>query len=298
MSERDFPNFPDKKKTNLDYNAVTNLIKEAQRIFKEQRVGQSEATWIPSPDYPDLPIALLLASDIHYGSMHVDFETLDNHLQIVEETPNFYMATNGDHMDNFNPNVFPSGMLDDPINPNIQASTFLNRMLELDRKSKVALMSQGNHDNFIEAAGYDFYQSFMGGFQAPVFDKGGVLNMITPGYNYRMIVSHIYWGRSKINITNAPKRLIEYEGEGNVDIGWIGHTHQSSYEHFSKGGKEYLAVVSGSYKVEDPWAARKGISLNRAGKAGITLMLWPQEKRMQCFKDIEVAQQHLLGMMW
>jgi len=89
-----------------------------------------------------------------------------------------------------------------------------------------------------------------------------------------------------------------YEGEGNVDIGWIGHTHQSSYEHFSKGGKEYLAVVSGSYKVEDPWAARKGISLNRAGKAGITLMLWPQEKRMQCFKDIEVAQQHLLGMMW
>lgn len=71
--------------------------------------------------------------------------------------------------------------------------------------------------------------------------------------------NHTYWGRSRINVTNAAKRMMEYEGGGDCDISWVGHTHQSSYEHLERGGKDILAVVSGSYKERDNWARKKGI---------------------------------------
>ena len=294
MKEQDFPTFPDKKHPVLNYDEVTKHLIEAERLAKEFEPGQKEATWIPRPEYPNLPIAVALMSDIHYGSTNTDYKTLEEHLKIVEDTPNFYMATNGDHIDNFNAVIHPTGMTEDPIPPQLQARAFMQRLLELDRKSKIACLGQGNHDDFGFAAGQDFYQSFMADFQAPIFTQGGILNMVLPGEKYRMILNHQYWGKSKINITNAPKRLIEYEGGGNVDIGWLGHTHQSSYEHFTKGSREQLAVVSGTYKDNDPWAAKHGIS-GREGDPGITVVLWPHEKKMQAFKDMEVAQQFILG---
>lgn len=289
--------FPDKHKPQKSFKEVTGFLQKAANIVKELRLGQNEATWHPYPDYPNVPIAILLASDMHYGSVHTDYDTLLKHFKIVEDTPNFYMMTNGDHVDNFSPAVYPSGMTENPLPPSVQINAFFQKMLMLDRRSKLGLISQGNHDNFVEAAGLDFWQSFLGDISAPVFDKGGIINIMTPQH-YRMVVSHMYWGRSKINITNAPKRLLEFEGRGTCDIAWMGHTHQSSYEQFTKGDREYIAIVSGSYKREDPWAARRGISLNRAGEPGMTLMLWPKEKKMQVFRNPETAQQFLLNLIF
>jgi hypothetical protein len=111
-----------------------------------------------------------------------------------------------------------------------------------------------------------------------------------------MLLNHTYWGRSKINITNASKRLMEYEsGDKTADIGWLGHTHQSSYEFFTKGGKDIVALVSGTYKVDDPWAAQNGIG-SRAGHAGITAVLWPDKRKIEMFKDVEVAKQFIEGL--
>lgn len=291
MKER----FPDKKEANIDYERVTSFLKEAQQINKEAKVGQKEATWLIEAEYPNLPVIILLASDIHYGSMGVNYKLLDRHLKIVENTPNIYACFNGDQIDNFSPTVIPDGMLNNPISPQMQAQVFMERLSELDRKSKIGLLAHGNHDDWIRAAGYDFYQTFMREFEAPVFDEGGILNMVVGGVNYRMAVNHQFWGKSKINATNQPKRMIEYMGGGNVDIGWVGHTHQASYEHFNKGPKELIAVVSGTYKQDDAWGKKKGID-SHAGMPGIALMLWPYEKRMEAFKDIEVAQDFMIAM--
>lgn len=287
--------FPDKKQSSIDYDRVTSFLKEAQQISKEAKVGQKEATWVIEPDYPNLPVVVLLASDIHYGSMGVDYKLLDRHLNIVERTPNIYACFNGDQIDNFSPTVIPDGMLNDPISPQMQAQVFMERLSELDRKSKIGLLAHGNHDDWIRAAGYDFYQTFMREFEAPVFDEGGILNMVVQGVDYRMAVNHQFWGKSKINMTNQPKRMIEYMGGGEVDIGWVGHTHQAGYEHFDKGPKDLIAVVSGTYKQDDAWGKKKGID-SHAGMPGISLMLWPYERRMEVFKDIEVAQDFMIAM--
>ncbi len=84
------------------------------------------------------------------------------------------------------------------------------------------------------------------------------------------------------------KRMIEYEGGGDVDFGWVGHVHQSAVEHFERAGKDIIAVVSGTYKERDKWASQNRIG-GRGQQGGIALMLYPGERRMEAFKDIQTA---------
>lgn len=290
--------FPDKKVPSYDYEKTTRFLNEARSMAKESKVGQKEASWIPELMYPTLPFAISLMSDMHYGSTNVDYDLLDKHFDIVENTPNFFLATNGDHVDNFNAVQFPDGMFDNPLPPNYQARALFKKLLDLDKKDKVAVIAHGNHDLFGKKGGQDFFETFASEMKAPVFTEGGKLDIVTPGYTYKMLLNHTYWGKSKINITNAPKRLMEYEsGKYTADIGWLGHTHQSSFEHFTKGTEDKIAVVSGTYKVDDPWAARIGLGAN-PGHAGITLMLWPDQRKMEIFKDMEEAQSFIFGLIF
>lgn len=281
-------NFPDKKPRRLDFDEVTDYLEEGRRLYKEYEIGQREATWIAPAEYDCLPVLVLLASDVHYGSVLTDYQALRKHLDLLESTPNTFVAFNGDDVDFFNAVKHATGMAENPLPPQVQARTMMQKIRDLDRKQKVTVLSHGNHNDFGGIAGQDFYDSFMSEIEAPIFTQGGILNMVHGGVNYRMVLNHTYWGRSKINITNASKRLLEYEGGGTCDIGWVGHTHQASYEQFHKGGREYVAVVSGTYKRDDPWAAKHGIG-GRGSPGGITLMLWPYQKQIQVYRDFETA---------
>lgn len=98
----------------------------------------------------------------------------------------------------------------------------------------------------------------------------------------------IWWD----TIANEPDPSESPEWEG-----WLGHTHQSAYEQFTLGPVERTAIVGGTYKERDDWAAKRGIG-GRGGMPGICIMLWPdgKEKHVQVFKDIETVQQ-IMGAM-
>lgn len=288
--------FPDKKPRTLDFKRVTSFLEEAQSIRDDWEIGQKEATVKIYPEYPHAPIAILLASDIHYGALGTRYDLLTQYLDIVQNTPNFYLATNGDDSDSFNAIFHPSGMMENPLPPQMQARAIAQRLHELDELGKIVVMSHGNHNDSGEWGGQDWYDSFLSGFRAPIFTRGGKLTIRMPlGIEYKVVMNHQFWGYSKINPTNAPKRLLEYEGGGDADIAWLGHTHQSSFEHFSRGDKEVLAIISGTFKERDDWAAKRGIG-SRGQKPGISVFLWPEEKQMQAFKDLTVAQDVLLSM--
>lgn len=282
------PNFPDKKERHLDFERVTSYLQEGREIMKDFEVGQREATFIPAVEYPDLPMVVELASDLHYGSIGVNYKQLSKHLEIIENVPNFFLATNGDEVDNFNAVFHATGMTENPLPPQIQSRAIAGKLLELDRRGKIAVLSQGNHNRAGFTAGQDWYDSFLSEFRCPVFTSGGLLTIPYGGIKYRILMNHTYWGKSKLNVTNAAKRMMEYEGGGDVDVAWVGHTHQSSYEHFERGNKDVLAVVSGTFKVDDPWAAQNGIG-GRGQQPGICIMLWPGERRIEAFKNIQSA---------
>lgn len=270
------------------YQEATELLQRAQSLFHKAEVGVREATWVPRVEYPDRPIAILLATDIHFGSLKVDYPLLNQHLKIVEDTPNFFMVSNGDDVDNFNPIVFPSGMLENPLPPQLQSLAMMEKIRELDAKDKLGVMSFGNHNDFMNVSGLDWFDTFARGLKAPLFNAGGFLHIMVGDQRYGLAMTHRYWGTSKLNPTNACKRFWEHEYP-QADITFLGHTHQSEMLHWERGGKQRLSVIGGTYKSADDYARKRGIG-GRSGQPGHCVVLFPNEHRMIGVKDIEIAQ--------
>lgn len=286
-----FNPYPDKKKGIVDFQRITDYIKQGQQLNKEAGVGQKEATWMTMGEYEELPYMFLFMTDVHYGHSGVDYDMLNEHLSIVAETPNMGVVFGGDLVDNFSPKVLPQGMLGDIVSPQLQARAMMEVLTSLDRQLKIGAISWGNHDDFIEAAGYSFYDTWMRDLQAPILDTGGAINVVVNGgERYRIALTHKFWGNSKKNQTNAAKNLILHEYP-EADISIIGHTHQAAGEQYHLGGKDRISVVGGTYKMKDTYGER---NFGRAGKPGFTIALWPDQHKMELFRDPRVAQNWML----
>ena len=288
MKERDFP---DKKPREYTFKDIDEVLIRAREVQDNFEIGQKEATWQVHPEYGNLPISILLMTDTHYGSMRSDTELMNEHLQVVKDTPNFYMVHNGDNVDNFNVTLgkIADGMYENPLPPQIISRAWGEKLKELDDVGKIGVLGFGNHDDFAFSAGQDWHDTFLSTFKCPVFTTGGLLHILVGGQHYEMAMTHRHWGTSKLNPTNACKRFLEHEYP-TANIAFLGHTHQSEGLQFERGEIERVGVIGGTYKDNDTWARKQGIG-GRSGSPGWVLTLWPDRKRMQLFRDVEVAQQ-------
>lgn len=270
------------------FDVSTQFLKDAQRIRSEYEIGVKEAVWEPQVDDISKPITILLATDIHYGAVGTDYDLIQKHFEMVENTPNTFMVTNGDHIDNFNTTgKWASGVYENALPPQRQTAAFMERLRALDQKNKLGVMSFGNHDMFGNVTGYDWFNTFARDMNAPVFTSGGMLHIVLGNQHYQLALTHKYWGVSKLNPTNVCKRFMEHEYP-DADVIFLGHTHQSELLTFERGGKERVAVIGGTYKVEDSWARQNGIG-GRSGEAGICIKLFPNERKIIGFKHLEDA---------
>lgn len=278
-----------KEQSGAIYREATELLKRAQQLSKESKIGVDEATFKPKLEYPTLPIALLLATDIHYGSTRTDYDLLDKHLDTVENTPNMFMVSNGDEVDNFNAIFFGAGQFENPLPPQLQSMAILDRLKGLAKKKKIGAISFGNHNDFMEDSGYTWLETF--GKELPntaLFTSGGFLHVLVGKEHYGLAMTHTHWGKSALNPTNAVKRFIDFEFPM-ADIGFLGHTHQSELLHYEKGGKDVIACIGGTYKLgNDEWARKRGIGM-RTGQPGHVVLLYPNEKKMVAIKSFDAA---------
>lgn len=289
-------NFPDKKVATTDYDRITALIQESADIRKDMDVGQERATWLANGEYPELPIMVVYMTDVHYGSVGVDYDLLNQHFKIVQETPNAFAFLGGDGIDNFAIKHAHAGIMGDAIPPQVQAQAFMSKLLEIDRAGKLSGVCFGNHEDWVGIAGLDFYQTFMGDLQAPIFTRGGMMHAIVGGgQEYKIGIGHKHWGVSKLNPENAARRGMEFSWPG-ADIVLIGDDHQATGAIFDRGGERKMVVDGGTYKVNDPTGKKWG--LGPAGQPGYTIMLWPDRKKFALFDDPEVAQQYIQGRIW
>lgn len=281
------------------YHEATELLMRAREFTLKTEIGVREATFIPQPEYPNLPIAFLHMTDPHYGSIWTDYELLDQAFKFVEDTPNTFMITNGDDVDNFNViGKWATGTYENPLPPELQSRAYMERLEAIDKAGKLAVMSYGNHNEFGNLTGYDWFENFAKNLNAPVFTSGGYLHVVTGSAkeHYGIALTHRYWGTSKLNPTNAGKRFWEHEYPS-ADVVLLGHTHQSELLHWERGGKDRIISIGGTYKQEDRFARKMGIG-GRGGQPGHVVMFWPNEHRMAGFKEFEVAQQFLTGMIF
>ncbi len=281
--------FPDKKPRPWTHQQVDTVLEESRAVVEKFELGQTEASFFPNTEYPHLPIVISLMTDTHYGSIRTNTELLNKHLEVIKSTPNFFLAHNGDHTDNFNATgKWAMGMAEDPLPTQIASRAWAEKLLELDEKNKVAVLGFGNHDNFGEKAGQDYHDTFLGRFKCPIFTTGGLLHVRHGNQQYDLAMTHMYWGTSKLNPTNANKRFMDFEYP-DADISFLGHTHQSEGLHFEKGGKDRIACIGGTYKDEDNYARKWGIG-GRSGSPGWAIALYPYERAMILFNSLDKAQ--------
>lgn len=293
MTPERFNQFPDKQRPLDSYDETTDFIKRAQERAVNSEIAQGEATWLVHGEYPNLPVGVVFMTDIHYGSTGVDYDLLNEHIKIIKETPNLFVVMGGDLVDAFAATKHPTGMMGDSIPPDEQTEAMMAMISDLDWRGKLGAVQTGNHDNRADVAGYR-YERFLRELYCPVFSGAGEIHaMVGDGAErYTIYWSHTHWGKSKLNITNAAKRALQFSSD-RADIALLGHTHQASAEHFDIAGKQKLAIVGGTYKQHDAWATKWGYS--NPGKPGYTLILWPDEHRIEVMRDPKMARSFLLG---
>lgn len=285
------------KETSPIYNEATELLQRHQTFSRETLIGKDTGVWRPKLEYPTLPFAVGLFTDTHYGSIYTDYDLLNEHFRIVEDTPNYGMVTNGDDIDNFIAmGKSATGVYEDPLPPQLQNIAYLDKLQALVKSGKLGCMSYGNHNDFGYITGLDWFETFARDFskKIPIFTAGGDLTIKVGKQNYDMAITHRYWGASKLNPTNANKRFMEHEYP-EADIIFLGHTHQSELDTFERAGVEKIAAIGGTYKKGEPWPRQQGIG-RRSGHPGLTVMLYPNEHKMVGFKHTEDAQQFMLAL--
>lgn len=281
--------FTNKKIPLIDEERMLHHLADAQEIYEKMEVGQREASVELHPANPDLPVYVWLNTDDHLGSIHTDYKAFLRDYTRCRELPNFYVINNGDEVDNFmvTAGKAATGVYENPLNPQEQGMLFHKLFKQLDDQRKIIAFSFGNHNQWIRSAGYKFENTWLRDFNAPVLNCGGQIDLTVGKQTYKIGISHMHWGSSKLNITNAGKRMMEHEMP-DADVIFLGHTHQKSVEHLNRGGKDRLIVVGGTYKVNDEFGAEHGMG-GRGSEGGITLALWPDKRRMIAYYSMEEA---------
>lgn len=281
--------FSGKKPQVIDEEAILKHLMEARRIAKDMDIGQREATVEVKAQYPELPIFLWLNTDDHLGNVQTDYQAFLRDYGVCKDTPNFFCVSNGDEIDNFMVTLgsWATGVYENPITPEQQAILMQRLFKRLDDQGKLLAMSFGNHNQWIKGAGYKFENTWLSEMSCPILNCGGLLKIKYGSQEYKLAMTHRYWGNSKLNPTNACKRFMDY-GYSDADILFLGHTHVAEALYFQRSSKDYrVAVIGGTYKTDDEWASQAGIG--RGQEAGLCLKLSPDKRQIEVITSMEQA---------
>ena len=283
--------FTDKKPSVVDEESILQHLQEARRIYQEMEVGQRQATVELKPKYPNLPAFIWLNCDDHLGSVQVDYKAFLKDYGVVRDTPNFFCLSNGDEIDGFMVTLgkTATGIYEDPINPNQQALLIQSLFKKLDDQDKLIGMSFGNHNQWLRGAGYKFENTWLRNFKCPILNCGGLLTVKYGTQEYKIAITHRYWGMSKLNPTNMAKRYMEHE-HPSADVIFLAHTHQAEYLCFRRDREAAYrwAIIGGTYKIDDEYGAEVGMG-ERGQIGGMVLMLSPDKKEISVLKSVEEA---------
>lgn len=230
--------FPDKKETHVDWRLNFERVIEVQKILKEANIGQEEATVRPDLEYPDLPMLLAIIADAHLFSVGTDHELLKKHLDLIINQPNVRMLDCGDDVDM---GIWGDLVFEQVLPPYMQGFTMRDLARELGDKM-IAILG-GNHNDWMKACGTEFYDAFLRNAKCPVMPAGGMIHLEIGKQTYDVAAKHTHWGRSRLNATNASKRLIQW-GYPDADCAILGHCFSEDTEVLTKNGWKTFDKIS------------------------------------------------------
>lgn len=286
------PLFIDKKVGEFNWRETLNLMEQSQQLHDANKWSQ-ESCKIKLE--VDRPIAIVLSADWHLGSTAVNYAVWKKDIETFMNTPNLYLGTVGDLIDNFRDFKSKFPIVNQLISPNIQYDLLQGIFVDMVDNGKLLFAVAGNHDvEFDERIMGDSFVARFTSRLVPFFDGKGVVELTVGEVTYSFLVMHKSRFSSFLNTLHGNKR--EYQLTFPADVVVTAHTHMPGFEEYhhydwanalgyNVGGTSFL-VKCGTYKEGDIYSRRY---FNKGIISTPTIVLYPNSKKMVYFQCAEDA---------
>lgn len=270
--------------------AIDRAREEWREVLRERNMRSSQRI-----SFDGGPICIVFMADVHAGSSGVDYDRVFAEAELIASAPDTYVILAGDLVDNF-----VIGRLKD-IRLHTRLSipdewAIAKGLMDLLAHKIVASVS-GNHENWVELlVGIDYFRGILSSVSDDaLYDKDELLFVLDVGEaSWKTKVRHKWRGSSMTNPTYGIEKAALFDHD--FDIGVGAHTHVSGLaRQFNLAGKNALAVLCGSYKVEDDYARVLGLPTpNRAAcvpvvfnESGTTILFQELEDAVDYMKMVK-----------
>lgn len=232
----------------LDY-MFEDLIARQEEI---QFVSKEKSVYLES----DCPIGIIFLEDMHIGSHGVDYKAVKKIMELLEDTPNLFLALGGDLIDNF----IAAKMLKEIEDREIEVIEQIDMVDQIIERiqHKVLWMVRGNHElRTLKAALTDPTETMAKKHNLINLGPGGQISLWVNNVEYKVFHRHRARGQGAANRFNAHKRIIE-ERCGEMDVVVLGHHHEAGVSTINRLGKTIVAINCPTFKFEDKFSDEIG----------------------------------------
>lgn len=242
----------------------------------------------------DKPIALLLASDIHFGSVYTDYQKLKEIWDWVIETEGIYICVVGDFIDNFDapvPKLLMAGINSQLLPPDAQRLIYKTYLKVLQERGKIVSMVLGNHEAF---SSFDLW--FEGDLNFPIHPNRQYLWLTVGEQLYKIALIHKSRYNSFLNPNHSNLREMNINYP-EADVIVTSHTHMAATQIIQQARDgimtERLFIKTGSLK-HDPYAYQFFCPSAPNSDLGITMVTLSPNKRSMRQMPFYDAIEHIL----
>jgi hypothetical protein len=281
---------PDKKRIEISWRTNFDRMRETSNSWKELYPYQDEthvdATSLMESEFA--PFGVWWASDMHIGNVDTDLDTLQRHIELIENTKNCGLVTMGDDIDlGILPKLevrFMQTM--NPLGQAFTASDLMDEFNGRNPRNKQIILAHliGNHTHTMMQTTGILYEKFYEKSKAALLPSIGEMFLHVGQQDYEIALAHKYWGRSKINISLETKRLMEY-AYPDADVAVVGDFHVKGHEEFKKGGKWRTGIRPGTYRVGGLFELNRGWGKGQLG--GSFTVFYPDQHKTLTFDVLE-----------
>ena len=244
-----FPQFDKIKKKDISWRELGEFAKQAQTVREKSKAYQSKVG-ITIPVKTDRPVAIMYSSDWHLGSVATNYDEFMRHIDKVLETPNLYMVTVGDEIDNFYRFGTLRPIFDQIMPPELQMDMLRGILKELASQKKILAACWGNHTSeFAERAmGFDVMSQLVAN-KVPYLGTKGIINLKIGDQTYDNLVTHKSRYSSFLNRLHGNKREFQLTHPARVVV--TAHTHVPDFETYYHYGVQNFLIKCGTFKIDD-----------------------------------------------
>lgn len=248
---------------------IERIRESAERRFVA-KANRAEEKKHQSIRFPHGPVVLFFVGDQHFGNAGTDVGRAFAEQEMINACPGSYVWQTGDVVDQY--------IVGKLIAENMKESLSVWEQWELAKHylrgfgDKIVAFHAGNHDLWHnKLAGFDYARQI-----APngiLYDSDEIKATIHVGHHeFRVWSRHKWQGNSIYNASHGQERAARF-GSQRFDVYVGAHVHKGAMaREFVLDGSRKLALLSGTYKIEDGWAREMGFP-NHDSSTAVALVL-------------------------